>query len=710
MNHPKDPSLPESQFDHKLNHQLLLVLVPLVALTAILTFIVLNLLSAYSPLERFTAVLLISIGLVLVAALILKSILDENVLKPIKAITETVRRFALGDLQQKVHLNRLDEFGLLAHFIDKAGEALQHRYQELEIDITKRNIQLKIGAIMADILASADNLDQILLRSAGFINDYFNPKNIELYLVNKPRDKIFLKVVSGRGIQPQLKEQEPISLEEDRNFNWVVQNNQVKDNSPGSTTGGFSGNSQNLPDTEITVPISSDDWVMGFIHVQGIRRTGFGDDLLIIINAIADNIAGAIKNRFSIGLGKFSSSAEKHLFRTSYTITTAGTEQQVFSALKETVKLLPYSAALFSLAEKGYEALFATRQNGQNLSEEEVADLTIPFFNTDPLIDDPTPKAITSLNKLEALPSTISTICRNLSFDSFRLYPLIANKKLTGLLILSPGLVGDFSVIDLVAISKLLVIAMTAIEKLQALQVISSYSAELETLNTISQSISTETNLEKLYQVIHQQIIKLMGEVNFLIALYEESSQSIEIPYMDDGQDILKVRPFPLGQGLTSIVIRTRQPLMIVEDTINRSRALGAIITGDHPAMSWLGVPMLIRDEVIGAIIVQDLENEHRFDEDDMRLLTILAAQVAVALRNIRLIEAAQKRSERDRQLFEITNKIRRESNIQGVLKTTAEELTAALGARSTHIQIGSEVISLADQGNRQSDKNGESG
>jgi GAF domain-containing protein len=207
-----------------------------------------------------------------------------------------------------------------------------------------------------------------------------------------------------------------------------------------------------------------------------------------------------------------------------------------------------------------------------------------------------------------------------------------------------------------------------------------------------------------LYQVVHQQIVQVMDAVNFLIALYIEPDRTIEIPYMDDGDQIISVPPFPLGQGLTSIIIRTRQPLMIVEDTINRSRALGAIVTGDKPALSWLGVPMILGGEILGAIVVQDLEREHRFDENDMRLLTTLAAQVAIAIHNTQLIETAQLRAERDRQLYEITDKIRRAVDIQGVLETTARELSVALDARRTQVEISPEPISDQFNDNGQND------
>ena len=102
--------------------------------------------------------------------------------------------------------------------------------------------------------------------------------------------------------------------------------------------------------------------------------------------------------------------------------------------------------------------------------------------------------------------------------------------------------------------------------------------------------------------------------------------------------------------------------------------------------------------------MVQDLEREHRFDENDMRLLTTLAAQVAIAVHNTQLIETVQRRAERDRQLYEITDKIRRAVDIQGVLETTARELSIALDARRTRVEISPEPISDQFNDNGQND------
>ncbi|MEA3349322.1 MAG: GAF domain-containing protein, partial [Chloroflexota bacterium] len=192
-------------------------------------------------------------------------------------------------------------------------------------------------------------------------------------------------------------------------------------------------------------------------------------------------------------------------------------------------------------------------------------------------------------------------------------------------------------------------------------------------------------------------INQMMGEVNFFIALHRPESDTIEIPYIEDGTQNASIAPFPLGKGLTSIVIRSNQPLMLIEDTANRSRALGAIVTESGAAKSWLGVPLMIKDETIGALVVQDIEHEHRFDEDDMQLLTTLASVVAIAVRNAHLLEDSHEQAERERKLFEITTDIRHAPNMGSILQATAKEINAALGARRTHIKIEMEPSPLTE-------------
>jgi signal transduction protein with GAF and PtsI domain len=114
---------------------------------------------------------------------------------------------------------------------------------------------------------------------------------------------------------------------------------------------------------------------------------------------------------------------------------------------------------------------------------------------------------------------------------------------------------------------------------------------------------------------------------------------------------------------------------------------LGAKVSGAS-AKSWLGVPLVVSGDVLGAIILQDTSREQRFDDDDLRLMTTLASQVAITIRNVRLLLIAERRAEKEKIISNITSKIWAAPDIESVTRTALQELGRALHASSGQIQL----------------------
>lgn len=164
---------------------------------------------------------------------------------------------------------------------------------------------------------------------------------------------------------------------------------------------------------------------------------------------------------------------------------------------------------------------------------------------------------------------------------------------------------------------------------------------ELRALNALAVSAASVGELHAFFSNIYGHVRNVIGDYGFVIALYEQKTNSISIPYLYEDGKLSTIESFPLGEGLTSILIRTREPLMLVDDTMNRALAMGAKVSG-KPARSWLGVPLLAQGEAIGALIIQDLENEHSFDEDDLRFMISVASQVSGAIYNVRVLNESK--------------------------------------------------------------------
>jgi GAF domain-containing protein len=171
-------------------------------------------------------------------------------------------------------------------------------------------------------------------------------------------------------------------------------------------------------------------------------------------------------------------------------------------------------------------------------------------------------------------------------------------------------------------------LARTIFKQAKTIQKFENNSIGVETIIDISQVIATSGNLASAFSVLHEQAKRSIGDYSFTVALYDENTQSIRIPYLYEDGKVSSVEAFPLGEGLTSILIRTKRPLMLVENVEERAEALGAKTVG-KPARSWLGVPLVVNEKAVGSIILQDLDRENVFNNFDLQTLVAIAQQVA---------------------------------------------------------------------------------
>ncbi len=164
---------------------------------------------------------------------------------------------------------------------------------------------------------------------------------------------------------------------------------------------------------------------------------------------------------------------------------------------------------------------------------------------------------------------------------------------------------------------------------------------ELDALNSITQAVTTELDLESLLSVIGDELQSIFDVQNTYIALYDHETQVISLPYFVTDRQRVSVDPIPYGEGITSHIIRTRQPLVINRNTDQAMAELGAKTLG-NPARSYLGVPIFVGDEVTGVISIQSTIREDVFDESNVRLMETIAATVGAAIQNAQLWGAMQ--------------------------------------------------------------------
>jgi signal transduction histidine kinase len=157
----------------------------------------------------------------------------------------------------------------------------------------------------------------------------------------------------------------------------------------------------------------------------------------------------------------------------------------------------------------------------------------------------------------------------------------------------------------------------------------------LASLSNIGKTISLQFTTAELMQNIYTECRKVVDASIFSVALLDERTD--ELVFELDVQDgVLRPRDrMTVGEGLNSWVVANNQPLLIGSGREERRFGISAVDDG-MVTESWLGVPMVARDRVIGVIAIQSYR-KNAFTHDDLLLLTAVANQAAVAIENANL-------------------------------------------------------------------------
>jgi GAF domain-containing protein len=135
------------------------------------------------------------------------------------------------------------------------------------------------------------------------------------------------------------------------------------------------------------------------------------------------------------------------------------------------------------------------------------------------------------------------------------------------------------------------------------------------------------------------------------------------------------------GEGFQPL---SKQPIAEVKTVLNQPVPL----INDNGEALTLTVPIMLRDQPIGAIGLQADENKRQWTPEEVALVQEITEQFALAAESLRLLDETQRRAARERLVGEITTKLRTTNDPQTMLETAAAELRAALKAKRTQVLI----------------------
>jgi signal transduction histidine kinase len=234
----------------------------------------------------------------------------------------------------------------------------------------------------------------------------------------------------------------------------------------------------------------------------------------------------------------------------------------------------------------------------------------------------------------------------------------------------------------------------------------SGESERLRTLLETGIAISSELSLDAVLERIVQAAAALTGARYVALGVIDRSGTALErfITTGIDEQTRASIGDLPRGRGILGVLINEAQVLRL-HDLQEDPRSVG--FPPNHPEMhSFLGVPILLRGVAYGNLYLTEKQNGEDFTEDDEELVTLLAAQAAVAVENARLYESATAWSRQLESLNEIGNALVGELDLGRLLHLVATRLRELISARLVAIALptGSALRVEAAAGERADD------
>lgn len=201
-----------------------------------------------------------------------------------------------------------------------------------------------------------------------------------------------------------------------------------------------------------------------------------------------------------------------------------------------------------------------------------------------------------------------------------------------------------------------------------------------------------EMALEQMYVEVHNIVNTVLNASNLFIALLNDDQASMRLVYFVDEKDTkdkdLTGRHLPIGEGLTSYVIKHRTPQLLTPEKIDVLLEQGEIkeVLGSKEFYSWMGAPMISGESFHGVIVVQSYQRGFEYTNKDLQVLEFVANQIAAVIEShvnaIQRRDAQNRLAEQHRLLAQQNNKLNQTIDN---LKKTQEELVqrekmAALG------------------------------
>ncbi len=223
------------------------------------------------------------------------------------------------------------------------------------------------------------------------------------------------------------------------------------------------------------------------------------------------------------------------------------------------------------------------------------------------------------------------------NFRSLAAVPLITSGKVLGAINVQTTAQHEYTENEQELLGVIADLASGAIEKATLYDNMRRQIMELSTLAEVSQTLTSPLYLEEVLRLIVEMAARMLDAKTCSLMLRDETTDELVIAAAQSAGAAYLNRPhLKVGEGIAGLVAREGKTIA-VSDVLTDSRFVAKEMAEQEGLRALLSVPLAVRDKVIGVFNCYKA-GPHRFTDAEVKLLTTLANQTALAIENANLV------------------------------------------------------------------------
>jgi len=597
----------------------------------------------------YLLVALLVVGAVVAGGLGL--ILPRRIVRPLLTVQDGAQQIGGGHLNHVIRVETGDEIQDLAESFNEMASSLagsqselEQWARELEVRVEERTSELAgVSAVMrrratrleasaeiARAIASVRDLGLLLPQVAQLISERFGWYHVGIFMVDEARRYAVLRAANSDGGQRMLARGHSLRIGETGIVGYVTHSGEPRIALDVGEDAVYFDNPA-LPETrsEMALPLQVEGQIIGALDVQSTEAAAYDDEDVAMLRILAGQVAIAIEN------SRLFAQTRKAL-------------DEVQSLHQQYVQQ-EWTKVAASQREFGYEY----RRSGTATKWEPwPSELDEALIKGEAIVHYQRPQPGVDSDSDAGVPSGGDG--GDGQHGAALATPIRYRDQVIGLLDLQetdePRQWTDDEVALVQAISDQVGLALENARLFADTQL---RAEQMATVNRIGLSITSDLDLKGVLRALYEQINRMLDIDSFYVALYDAESGMIEFPLLVGLQGVVELDPRPIDEvpGITGYVIESRESLHLNDlRTLPEDAPFEIVAVDDDPTHSYIGVPLMSRDQVIGVLSVQS-STPNAYSEEDLRLLETVATQASTAIENARAYERLAETAEELREI-----------------------------------------------------------